>query len=134
MSGKVLAVSVSGGIIAHILLAAVYAGQKFGMYAATGVLAIDVIVIIYASPHWLDWEQTLEANYSERASCGCGLEPSVRRSTRTLRSDLGCRRATQPVESRRGSGGFARRKESLVGARSLNVSQQWMAPLALLSS
>jgi hypothetical protein len=34
MSGKVLAVSVSGGIIAHILLAAVYAGQKFGMYAA----------------------------------------------------------------------------------------------------
>jgi hypothetical protein len=31
MSGKVLAVSVSGGIIAHILLAAVYAGQKFGM-------------------------------------------------------------------------------------------------------
>jgi hypothetical protein len=46
MSGKALAVSVSGGIIAHILLAGVYAGQKFGVYGATGVLVIDVIVII----------------------------------------------------------------------------------------
>jgi hypothetical protein len=48
MSGKALAVSVSGGIIAHLLLAAVYALQKAGVYGATGVLVFDVVVI--ASP------------------------------------------------------------------------------------
>jgi hypothetical protein len=45
MSGKALAVSVSGGIIAHILLAAVYGGQKAGVYGATGVLSLDLVVI-----------------------------------------------------------------------------------------
>jgi hypothetical protein len=53
MSGKALAVSVSGGIIAHILLAAVYAGQKFGLYGATGVLIVDCIVI--ATPLIVGW-------------------------------------------------------------------------------
>jgi hypothetical protein len=53
MSGKALAVSVSGGIIAHILLAAVYAGQKFGVYGATGVLVMDVIVIM--TPLLIGW-------------------------------------------------------------------------------
>jgi Protein of unknown function with HXXEE motif len=46
MSGKALAVSVSGGIIAHILLGAGYAGQKAGVYGATGLLLLDVIVLV----------------------------------------------------------------------------------------
>ena len=53
MSGKALAVSVSGGIIAHILLAAVYGGQKAGMYGATGVLVLDLVVI--ATPLLVGW-------------------------------------------------------------------------------
>jgi hypothetical protein len=53
MSGKALAVSVSGGIIAHILLAAVYGGQKAGVYGATGVLVFDVVVI--ATPVLFGW-------------------------------------------------------------------------------
>ena len=53
MSGKALAVSVSGGIIAHILLAAVYGGQKAGLYGATGVLVFDVVVI--ATPLLVGW-------------------------------------------------------------------------------
>jgi uncharacterized protein with HXXEE motif len=53
MSGKALAVSVSGGIIAHILLAAVYGGQKAGVYGATGVLVFDVVVI--ATPILVGW-------------------------------------------------------------------------------
>ena len=53
MSGKALAVSVSGGIIAHILLATVYAGQKFGVYGAAGVLVYDVVVI--ATPLLVGW-------------------------------------------------------------------------------
>jgi Protein of unknown function with HXXEE motif len=53
LSGKALAVSVSGGIIAHILLAAVYGGQNAGVYGATGVLALDVVVI--ATPLLVGW-------------------------------------------------------------------------------
>jgi hypothetical protein len=53
MSGKALAVSVSGGIIAHLLLAAVYGGQKTGVYGATGVLLFDVVVI--ATPILIGW-------------------------------------------------------------------------------
>ena len=56
MSGKALAVSGSGGIIAHILLAAVYAGQKAGVYGATGVLVMDVIVII--TPLLIGWARS----------------------------------------------------------------------------
>jgi hypothetical protein len=46
-------VSVSGGIIAHILLAAVYGGQKAGVYGATGVLVFDLVVI--ATPILVGW-------------------------------------------------------------------------------
>jgi Protein of unknown function with HXXEE motif len=53
MSGKALAVSISGGIIAHALLAAVYGGQKAGVYGATGVLVFDVVVI--ATPILVGW-------------------------------------------------------------------------------
>jgi uncharacterized protein with HXXEE motif len=53
MSGKALAVSISGGIIAHVLLAAVYGGQKAGVYGATGVLVFDVVVI--ATPILVGW-------------------------------------------------------------------------------
>src|SRR3954451_19795012 len=53
MSGKALAVSVSAGVIAHILLAAVYAGQKFGVYGATGVLVVDVMVLV--TPLLVGW-------------------------------------------------------------------------------
>jgi hypothetical protein len=53
MSGKALAVSISGGIIAHILLAAVYGGQKAGLYGASGVLVLDVVVIV--SPLLVGW-------------------------------------------------------------------------------
>jgi hypothetical protein len=53
MSAKALAVSVSGGIIAHILLAAVYALQKVGVYGAMGVLVFDVVVI--ATPLLVGW-------------------------------------------------------------------------------
>jgi Protein of unknown function with HXXEE motif len=53
MSGKALAVSVSGGVIAHILLAAVYGGQKVGMYGATGVLVLDLVVIV--TPILVGW-------------------------------------------------------------------------------
>jgi hypothetical protein len=53
MSGKTLAVSISGGIIAHILLAAVYGGQKAGVYGATGVLVLDLMVI--ATPILVGW-------------------------------------------------------------------------------
>jgi len=53
MSGKALAVSVSGGIVAHILLAAVYGGLKAGVYGATGVLVFDVVVI--ATPVLVGW-------------------------------------------------------------------------------
>jgi hypothetical protein len=53
LSGKALAVSVSGGIIAHILLAAVYGLQKAGAYGATGVLASDLVVI--AAPILVGW-------------------------------------------------------------------------------
>jgi hypothetical protein len=53
MSGKALAVSVSGGIIAHILLAAVYGGLKAGVYGATGVLVLDLVVI--ATPILVGW-------------------------------------------------------------------------------
>lgn len=53
LSGKALAVSVSGGIIGHILLAAVYGGQKAGVYGAPGVLVFDLVVI--ASPLLIGW-------------------------------------------------------------------------------
>ena len=53
MSGKALAVSVSGGIVAHLLLAAVYGGQKAGVWGATGVLVFDVVVI--ATPILVGW-------------------------------------------------------------------------------
>ena len=53
MSGKALAVSVSGGIIAHVLLAAVYGLQKAGVYGATGVLVFDLLVI--AAPLVVGW-------------------------------------------------------------------------------
>jgi Protein of unknown function with HXXEE motif len=53
MTGKALAVSVSGGIVAHILLAAVYGGQKAGVYGATGVLVLDLVVI--ATPILVGW-------------------------------------------------------------------------------
>jgi len=53
MSGKALAISVSGGIIAHLLLAAVYGGQKAGVFGATGVLVFDVLVI--ATPILFGW-------------------------------------------------------------------------------
>jgi hypothetical protein len=53
ISGKALALSVSGGIIAHILLGAVYAGQKAHVYGATGVLVADVVVI--AMPIVVGW-------------------------------------------------------------------------------
>ncbi|HEX4523852.1 MAG TPA: HXXEE domain-containing protein [Casimicrobiaceae bacterium] len=53
LSGKALAVSVSGGIIAHILLAAVYGGQKAGLYGAPGVLFFDLVVIV--SPLLIGW-------------------------------------------------------------------------------
>ena len=53
MSGKALAFSVSGGIVAHLLLAAEYGGQKTGMYGATGVLVFDVVVI--ATPILVGW-------------------------------------------------------------------------------
>jgi len=52
-SGKALALSVSGGFIAHLLLAAVYGGQKAGVYGATGVLVFDVVVI--ATPILFGW-------------------------------------------------------------------------------
>jgi len=45
LSGKALAVSVSGGIIAHLLLGVVYGGLKAGVYGSTGVLVLDVVVI-----------------------------------------------------------------------------------------
>jgi hypothetical protein len=53
LSGKALAVSVSGGIIAHLLLAAVYGGQKAGLYGAPGVLFFDLVVIV--SPLLIGW-------------------------------------------------------------------------------
>jgi hypothetical protein len=53
MSGKALAVSVSGGIIAHILLAAVYGLQKAGVYGSAGVLWFDLVVI--AVPILVGW-------------------------------------------------------------------------------
>jgi hypothetical protein len=53
LSGKALAVSVSGGIIGHLLLIAVYGGFKFGAYGTTGVLVLDVVVI--ASPILVAW-------------------------------------------------------------------------------
>jgi hypothetical protein len=53
MNGKALALSVSGGIIAHLLLAAVYGGQKAGVYGATGVLVFDVAVI--TTPILVGW-------------------------------------------------------------------------------
>ena len=53
LSGTALAVSVSGGIIAHILLALVYAGQKAGVYGATGVVVFDLIVIV--TPLLVGW-------------------------------------------------------------------------------
>ena len=53
ISGKALAVSVSGGIIAHILLAAVYGLQKAGVYGSTGVLVFDLVVI--AAPLFIGW-------------------------------------------------------------------------------
>jgi hypothetical protein len=53
LSGKALAVSVSGGIIGHILLAAVYGGQKAGVYGATGVLVFDLVVT--ATPILIGW-------------------------------------------------------------------------------
>ena len=53
MPGKALALSVSGGIIAHLLLAAVYGGQKAGLFGATGVLVFDVVVI--ATPILVGW-------------------------------------------------------------------------------
>ena len=53
LSGKALAVSVSGGIIAHLLLAVVYGGQKAGVYGATGVLVLDLVVI--ATPLLVGW-------------------------------------------------------------------------------
>jgi hypothetical protein len=53
MSGKALVLSVSGGIIAHILLAAVYALQKAGVYGASGVLMFDIMVI--ATPLLVGW-------------------------------------------------------------------------------
>jgi len=48
MSGKALAVSVSAGIIAHVLLIAAMGLQKAGLYGATGVLVFDLIVIASA--------------------------------------------------------------------------------------
>jgi len=53
MSGKALVVSVSGGIIAHILLAGVYGGQKACVHGATGVLVLDLLVI--ATPILVGW-------------------------------------------------------------------------------
>lgn len=53
MSGKALAVSVSGGIIAHILLAPVYGLQKAGVIGATGVLVLDLVVIV--TPLFVGW-------------------------------------------------------------------------------
>ena len=53
MSGKALAVSVSGGIIAHILLGAVYGLQKAGVYGSTGVLVFDLVVV--ATPLLIGW-------------------------------------------------------------------------------
>jgi hypothetical protein len=53
MSGKTLAVSVSGGIIAHMLLGVVYGGLKAGVYEATGVLVLDLVVI--ATPILIGW-------------------------------------------------------------------------------
>ena len=53
MSGKALALSVSGGILAHLLLAAVYGGQKVGVYGGTGVLVFDVVVV--ATPILFGW-------------------------------------------------------------------------------
>jgi len=53
ISGKALAVSISGGLIAHVLLAAVYGGQKAGVYGSTGVLVFDVVVI--ATPIMVGW-------------------------------------------------------------------------------
>ena len=53
MSGKALALSVSGGVIAHFLLAAVYGLLKAGVYGATGVLVFDVVVI--ATPLLVGW-------------------------------------------------------------------------------
>ena len=53
MSGKALAVSVSGGIIAHVRLAAVYGGQKAGAYGGAGVLVLDLVVI--AAPILVGW-------------------------------------------------------------------------------
>jgi hypothetical protein len=53
MSGKALGVSVSGGIIAHMLLAAVYGLQKAGFYGSAGVLAFDVVVV--ATPILVGW-------------------------------------------------------------------------------
>jgi len=53
MTGKALAVSVSGGVIAHVLLGAVYGLQKAGIYGSAGVLAFDVGVI--ATPILVGW-------------------------------------------------------------------------------
>jgi hypothetical protein len=53
MSGKALTVAISGGIIAHILLAAVYGGQKAGVYGATGLLELDLVVIV--TPILVGW-------------------------------------------------------------------------------
>lgn len=53
MSGKGLAASVSGGIIAHILLGAGYGVFKAGVWGAKGLLVFDVVII--ASPLLIGW-------------------------------------------------------------------------------
>ena len=53
MGGKALAVSVTGGIIAHSLLGAVYGLQKAGVYGSTGVLVFDLVVV--AAPVLVGW-------------------------------------------------------------------------------
>ena len=53
LTATALAVSVSGGIIAHILLVLVLALQKVGLYGPTGVLTFDLVVI--ATPLLVSW-------------------------------------------------------------------------------
>jgi hypothetical protein len=53
MSGKALAVSVSGGVIAHVFVFATLGLQKAGVYGAMGVLVFDLVVI--ATPLLIGW-------------------------------------------------------------------------------
>ena len=66
ITGAALAISIAGGVIAHILLGAVYGLQKAGLYGAAGVLAFDLLVI--ATPLIVGWLGSGLANSQPRPS------------------------------------------------------------------